>query len=166
MKKLIVLIVLLFTSMASAQFEFSVMGDYNQTGFRLGHRWGNLVLGGQSYWWRWEAEDPPQTYGLYGTLDLPEVIAVENLPIPIDPTLIDSVSYIGFQGAIELRGDHEQRGYYGPLFGLAFDRLILDQPNDAFVSGTELQYVIYTDELEDQIRDNEVRVTYFLKIKF
>jgi hypothetical protein len=144
-----------------------LMGDYNQTGVRVGYAWETFEIFGQSYWWLWEHEDPPQTYGLGVIYDFPGEIDISQIPVlNILEGQISLASYVGFQGAIELNGDHEERGYLGPLFGLVMNRFIFDEVDDEITTGSELQYVNYIDQWEDDIRGHELRAAFFVRIEF
>ena len=147
-----------------------LMGDYNQTGVRVAHVWDDsFELGLQSYWWLWEDVDPPQTYGLYGLYHFPGEIDISKIPLlDIFQGQLNMASYLGFQGAIELQGGdgNKERGYIGPLAGLVLDKFIFDEVDDLITTGTEVQYVNYVDQWEDDIKNDEVRVAFFLRIAF
>jgi len=144
-----------------------LMGDYNQMGVRVGYTWDTFEIFGQSYWWLWEDVDPPQVYGLGGVYDFPGEIDVNSIPVlNIFQGELTLASYVGFQGGLELTGNHEERGYYGPMIGLVMNKFIFDKVDDQIMTGTEIQYVNYFDQLEDDIRGNEVRVTFFMRIAY
>lgn len=144
-----------------------LMGDYNQTGVRVGYAWDTFELGLQSYWWLWEDVDPPQTYGLYGLYEFPGEIDINDIPVlsPLAP-YISMASYVGFQACIEIDGNEDERGYYGPVAGIALTKFIFDEVDDQIITGTEIQWVRYTDQWEKAIgTEEEFRVTFFMRIK-
>lgn len=144
-----------------------LIGDYNQTGVRVGYAWETFEVFGSSYWWLWETEDVPQVYGLGFIYDFPGEIDISHIPILGNlSSEISIASYIGFQGAIELRDNEEERGYLGPIAGIVLQKFLFDEVDDEIETGTEVQFVRYTDKLEDAIRQDEVRASFFLRIKF
>jgi hypothetical protein len=174
MKRLLLILLILFgltvtPALAGSDngLTFWGMGDYNQMGVRVGYAWETFEIFAQSYWWLWETEDVPQVYGLGAIYDFPGEIDISKLPL--FGALSDELSlasYIGIQGAIELRDDENERGYLGPIAGIVLNKFIFDEVDDEIITGTEFQYVRYTDKLEDAIRQDEFRVTFFVRIEF
>ncbi|HUS88043.1 MAG TPA: hypothetical protein VMW91_01525 [Desulfosporosinus sp.] len=144
-----------------------LMGDYNQTGVRVGYAWETFEIFGQSYWRLWETENVPQVYGFGVIYDFPGEIDVSQIPIFGGLSEhISIASYIGFQGAIELRNNEDERGYLGPLVGVVLNKFIFDEVDDEIETGTEVQFVRYTDKLEEVISQDEVRFAFFVRFKF
>lgn len=171
--------VFMFAPQANADegLSFWMLGDYNVAGFRFGYIWDSnpdvnepsrFEIGGLSYWRPWETEDIPQTYGLYGLYHFPGEFDISQIP-PLSPLaeLLPSLSnYIGLQGAIEFYDDSDERGFFGPVVGTVLQKFIFDSVDDNITTGVEAQWVQYTDRLEEQIDDNEFRVSFFINIGF
>ena len=167
----VVLFLLLLCPVAKADGDNGLttwlMGDYNQTGVRVGYAWETFEVFLQSYWWLWEDVDPPQVYGLGVLYDFPGEIDIGALPILGGlKEHISLASYIGFQGAIELRDNADERGYYGPMVGVILNKFIFDEVDDQIQTGTEVRYVRYTDQLKEDLRTDEVQVSFFVRILF
>lgn len=173
MRKLLLLFAMLCmlwtcTAKADEGLTFWMLGDYNVTGVRLGYVWDTIEVGGLSYWRLWETADVPQTYGLYGLYHFPGEFDIAQIPIiaPLAELLPSAAAYIGLQGAIEFNNDEDERGFFGPVAGTVLQKFIFDTVDDQIKTGIEAQWVHYTDQLEDDIGDDEFRVTFFMNIEF
>ncbi len=173
-KRLLIAMVTLLCCVGLARAEVQeegfttwLLGDYNQMGVRGGYAWDNIELGIQSYWWLWEDENPDQAFGFYGLYDFPGPIDMNDIPVlsPLAPH-ISAAGYVGFQGTLEFQ-DEEERGYLGPIVGIALTKLIFDETDDLLITGTEVQWIRYVDNWKDARTENEeLRFLFFLRIKF
>lgn len=146
------------------------LGDNRQNGVRIGREIGDHVeFGLQGYFYTRAKEDPPDIFGGYVIYDFPGEIDLSKVPMfSAISNDIALASYLGYQLALELDDDDKvERGYHGPLIGLALTKFIFDEVDDQIITGTEFQYMNYTDTLEEAFgTDEEWRLLFFLRILF
>lgn len=164
----LVLLLLPITALAKDGMSVWMTGDYNVLGVRAGANIGNAEIGGLSEWRPWEEEDVPQVFGIYAAYHLPQEIPLGELPLfSFVPPDVTAASYIGVKVGVEINDDDTDRGFYGPMLGVVFNKFILDEVDDQITTGIEYSFVNYTDDLERAVdRNDESRITFFLKIDF
>lgn len=139
------------------------LGAKNVSGLRVGYQIENLEPGLLTYWD--EDNDFREALGGYVNYTLPGEFNSDT--ISWIPDGIQTVHYLGFQGTLDMDGNGEDSGFFGPLFGMVVNKFIVESSNEVVKTITELQYIRYYGDLETRIQDSdEVRILFGMKIQF
>ena len=156
---------LLFCTFAIAEEGLTIwgVGASEITGLRVGYQWNNFEVGGLTYWD--EDNDFREALGGYVFYTLPGEFDPNDIGwLPND---IQTVNYLGIQGTLDIDGDDEDSGFFGPTFGMVLKKFIVPSSNELIKTVVEVQYINYYGDLEDRIdTGDEVRLMFGMKIQF
>jgi len=161
---LISAIVLLMCSLVHAEDGFTAwgIGGNDITGLRLGYQFDNLEPGLLTYW----DEDNDFTEALGGYINYTLPGEFDSNDISWIPDNINTINYIGFQGTLDMDGNDEDSGFFGPTFGMVLKKFIVPSSRENMQTVTEVQYINYYGELEERVGDDEFRLMLGMRIKF